>query len=475
MKRFEPGERTIVHVIKEAIKLSDKPFLQGDFGDVSYADMDILSNRIANGLHEAGLSAGDTLLVMMRDGVEMIALWVACAKTGIIDVPVNVAYRGDPLVHLANDCGAKVAVIDSSFADRFEAVSEELHGISTYYIVDTGAHSEPMPIVAGHRAHPFQDLLLDARFDAGLPAESDVMSIMYTSGTTGGSKGVMVTQVHAFEYGNACANVLEVGEDEVFYTGGLPLFHVAGRWGVIFAAAIFGATVVVPRQFSVRGFWSDVEAYGVTSTYLLGAMANFLQRQPADERDADNSLEKVLMCPLLSDTEDFAHRFGVRVATAYGSTESGAPILMPLSSPVPDKQIVGRLRDDKYEAMIADENDHPVPPGTIGEILLRPREPWITMRGYWNQPEKTAQMWRNLWLHTGDAGRQDEEGNLYFVDRIQDTIRRRGENISSMEVEGIISRHPAIAECAVFPVFSEHTESEVMSRSCSSQTKPPTR
>jgi crotonobetaine/carnitine-CoA ligase len=205
-----------------------------------------------------------------------------------------------------------------------------------------------------------------------------------------------------------------------------------------------------------------VQTYGVTSTYLLGAMANFLQRQPTEERDAANSLGKVLMCPLLSDTEDFARRFGVRVATAYGSTESGGPICMPLGSLVPDKQIVGRLRDDKYEAMIADENDRPVPPGMIGEILLRPREPWITMRGYWNQPEKTAQMWRNLWLHTGDAGRYDEDGNLYFVDRIQDTIRRRGENISSMEVEGIISKHPAVAECAVFPVSSEHTESEVM-------------
>ncbi len=109
MKQFEPGERTIVHVIKEAAKLSGKPFLRGDFGDVSYADMDTLSNRIANGLHRAGLSAGDTLLVMMRDGVEMIALWVACAKTGVIDVPVNVAYRGDPLIHLANDCSARVA------------------------------------------------------------------------------------------------------------------------------------------------------------------------------------------------------------------------------------------------------------------------------------------------------------------------------------------------------------------------------
>src|SRR5262249_9858275 len=307
-----------------------------------------------------------------------------CAKTGIIDVPVNVAYRGDALVHIANDCSAKVAVVDGSFADRFDAAGGDLRGIATYYVFDAEPRLELERTLAGRQARPFRDLVLDAQFDAGPPAESDTMSIMYTSGTTGGSKGGMVTHAHAFEYGRACNLVLEMDETDIYYTAGLPLFHVAGRWGVIFAVAIRGATAVLPRQFSVRSFWSDVRTYEVTATYLLGAMANFLQRQPRDARDADNPLEKVIMCPRLSDSEDFARRFDLRVGPASGSTEVGAPIVMPLGSPAPDKQIVGRLRDDKYEVMIADENDRLVPPDTIGEILLRPREPWITMRGYWN-------------------------------------------------------------------------------------------
>jgi crotonobetaine/carnitine-CoA ligase len=463
MKQFETGKRTVVHVLRERrARTPDKAWVRWDAVDHSYAELDTLSSRIANGLLAAGLRRGDTLLVMLGDGVEIIATWLACAKTGIIDVPVNTAYRGDVLVHIANDCGARAAVIDNAFADRFEAVGEKLRAIGRYYVLGANNRREGVDAVGGQAAKPFDSLLLDPAFEAEPPAESSTMSIMYTSGTTGGSKGVMVTHAHAFEYGVSCGGTLEVGEGDHYYTAGLPLFHVAGRWGVVFASAILGATAIVPRQFSVRNFWPEVRRHGVTATFLLGVMANFLQRQPKDPQDADNPLQKVLMCPLLQDCEDFARRFDVQIATAYGSTEVGAPITVPLGASIRHKEWVGKARADKFEVMIADDNDIPVAPGVLGEILVRPREPWIAMQGYWNEPAKTVAMWRNLWLHSGDAGRCDEDGNIYFVDRIQDTIRRRGENISSMEVEGIIGQHPAIAECAVFPARSEHTEHEVM-------------
>ncbi|MCA1494746.1 AMP-binding protein [Ensifer sp. NBAIM29] len=463
MKQIALGERTIVHVLNEALACHpEKTWLKGEFGARSYADIATLSDRIATGLLRAGLTAGDRVLVMMRDTPEMIAVWIACAKTGIIDVPLNVAYRGAPLIHVANDCGAKVAIIDIEFATTFDTVSVDLAAIASYFVLESEAKAEPLRTLGGRPARPFDDLIQDAHFVAATPAESDIMSIMYTSGTSGGAKGVLVTHAHGFEYANAIGSVLEIDESDVFYSAGLPLFHVAGRWGVIFGSALFGATCVMPRQFSARAFWTDVRENEVTVTYLLGAMANFLQRQPLDPRDANNPLQKVLMCPLLSDCADFATRFDLKIASAYGSTETGCPIVMPLGTTFRDKQIVGKARAGKYDAMVVDENDLPVAPGTVGELLLRPREPWITMRGYWNQPEKTLQMWRNLWLHTGDAGRIDEDGYVYFIDRIQDTIRRRGENISSMEVESIISRHPSISECAVFPVPSEHTEYDVM-------------
>jgi crotonobetaine/carnitine-CoA ligase len=204
-----------------------------------------------------------------------------------------------------------------------------------------------------------------------------------------------------------------------------------------------------------------VRRWGATTTFLLGAMANFLQRQPVRADDAETPLAKVLMCPLLPDVADFAARFGCRVATAYGSTEVNAPIFMTLGTPVADPQVVGPVRSGTFEVKVFDENDDEVAPGTLGEIVVRPAQPWVTMLGYWHQPQQTVHMWRNQWLHSGDAGRMDADGNFYFVDRIKDAIRRRGENISSMEVEGIVSQHPAVAECAVFPVASEFSEQEV--------------
>ncbi|MGF7159151.1 crotonobetaine/carnitine-CoA ligase [Rhodoligotrophos appendicifer] len=466
MTSFAMGERTIVHVLREACRAHpDKAWLRSDAGDMSYAAMETLSNRLAHGLVNAGVQPGDTLLVMMPDSAEQIAIWIACAKLGIIEVPVNTAYRGEFLAHIMNDCGAKSAIIGAGFAERLVDIRDRLQSLQQVYAFTVEGEDAVSAFrdVQGLRVAAFESLISGDEAEAGgLPPESQVMSIMYTSGTTGGSKGVMVSHAHAFEYAAGCAGVLEIHDQDVYYTAGLPLFHVAGKWGVIFGAALFGATAALPRQFSARKFWDDVRRFKVTATYLLGAMANFLQRQPPLPEDADNPLGKVLMCPLLPDVGEFAERFDVRIASAYGSTEVNAPLSMPLARHVADSQNVGKIRHDRFDVMVADENDMPVPPGTLGEILVRPKQPWITMLGYWNQPAQTVKMWRNLWLHSGDAGRYDEAGTFYFVDRIQDTIRRRGENISSMEVEGLLCQHPAIAECAVFPVSSIHTEHEVM-------------
>jgi crotonobetaine/carnitine-CoA ligase len=271
-----------------------------------------------------------------------------------------------------------------------------------------------------------------------------------------------VAHAHAYEYANGCASAVEVNTSDIYYTAGLPLFHVAGRWGVLYGAAIKGATAVIPRQFSATNFWDEVRQFGVTATYLLGAMANFLQRQTPRPDDADNPLEKVLMCPLLADLDAFRRRFNLKVATAYGSTEANAPIVMPLGSDIRHSQVVGKVRSELFDVRILNETDEELPPGVAGQIAVRPKAPAITMLGYWQQPEATCAMWRNLWLHTGDAGFKDSEGLFYFTDRLKDTIRRRGENISSMEVEGVLSQYPAVLECAVFPVKSAHTEEEVM-------------
>ena len=294
---------------------------------------------------------------------------------------------------------------------------------------------------------------------SGGPAATDLVAVLYTSGTTGPSKGVMITHIQAYEYARSVVELLELGPDDVYYAP-LPLFHIAGQWGVTYAACLAGARAVLPRPFSAGAYWADVRRHRATSTFLLGAMANFLFQQPEAEDDADNPLERALVVPLLPGIEAFKRRFGCLVSTTWGATEFNVPTRSTFE--LANSRTCGRVAEDRYEVRIVDDLDRELPPGVPGEAVVRPREPWITMAGYWGHPEWTAAAWRNLWLHTGDMLMRDEAGNLYFVDRTSDAIRRRGENISSMEVEREIVAHPDVVECAVIPVASEHTEQEVM-------------
>ena len=285
------------------------------------------------------------------------------------------------------------------------------------------------------------------------------MAVMYTSGTTGPSKGGTVTHAHAYEYAYGVSEMLELQEDDVYYAP-LPLFHLAGQFAVVYCSCIAGATAVLPGAFSATQFWQDVKHHGATTSFLLGAMANFLYQQEPAPDDADNSLERVLMVPLIPEVEDFKGRFDCLVSTTWGGTEMNCPTRSGFD--LVDNKSCGRVSEDRYEVRIVDEDDKELPAGVPGEALVRTKEPWIMSNGYWNHPEWTVHAWRNQWFHTGDMLMRSEEGNLYFVDRAKDAIRRRGENISSMEVENEINAHPDVVECAVVPVEATETEQEVM-------------
>ncbi len=461
------NENTLPYLLKSmAESHAEKPWIIADGEQYTYAEVDKLSDIMAANLIDSGVSAGDVVGVMMEDCADYLTLWCALSKIGAIEVPINTGYKGDLLIHVLTDSRASTVVISERYVDRLYEISHSIQMVKRLYIKDSNvASNSPKP-----EKHEFENIDINniaklksknSRKVKHTPATVDILSIMYTSGTTGPSKGVMVSHAHAFEYSKGCASVLELNKNDIYYTGGLPLFHIAGRWGVCLAAAQKGATAVIPDSFSASRFLEDVRRNNVTATFLLGVMANFLRNQP-EKGDDNTTLEKVLMCPLLKDLDQFCKRFGVRVCTAYASTEVNLPIAMPLCTAVPDSQIVGKVRTQDFEIRIANENDEEVPVGEVGEILVRPRKPWTTMLGYVNHPEWTLQKWRNLWLHSGDAGKIDDEGNCYFVDRVSDSIRRRGENISSMEVESVIQQHESITECAVFPVKAEYSEEEVM-------------
>jgi crotonobetaine/carnitine-CoA ligase len=282
--------------------------------------------------------------------------------------------------------------------------------------------------------------------------------MLYTSGTTGPAKGVVCPHAQYFWWGLNSAEVLDVGADDVLCTT-LPLFHI-NALNTFAQAALTGCEVVFEARFSASGFWPAMRANRATVVYLLGAMVPILLAQPASGAEREHRVRSGLGPGVPANaSRAFLERTGVRLLEGYGSTETNFAIATAPDSP--RDGVMGWLRPG-FEARVADEDDNEVAPGEAGELLLRADAPHAFASGYFRMPGQTVEAWRNLWFHTGDRVIRDADGAFRFVDRIKDAIRRRGENISSFEVEQVLLSHPAVASCAVYPVRSELAEDEVM-------------
>ena len=465
MELFELEDRTLGRVLAaQAARHGDKPMLRMATGDeISYRELHERSSNIAEGLQQLGLRQGDPILLLLDDSIDFFLTVCAIAKLGAVQVPVNRAYRGEFLSRLINDCTATKIIVDADYIDRLDQVASHLHTLEQCIVHGSNTMPRRLPAALSKRcaALAFADLCA-ATHGAGWvePAYHDLMAIMYTSGTTGASKGVMTSHAHAYRYAANCAEGHEIGSDDRFYTSGLPLFHIAGQWGVVYGSMIRGATAVCRPGYRNEYFWPDIVEHDCTAVFLLGAIANFLWQQPPTPSDADNSLAKVEMYPVMPEYEEFAQRFGVQISSGYGLTECPGPLSHKMGESFPTPRCVGRTRPG-FEVKILDPFDEECDDGVTGEICIRPQNPSEIMLGYWHKPDATARAFRNLWFHTGDSGQRDAQGRFYFVDRLGDSIRRRGENISTMEVESVINQHPAVFEAAVFPVWAE-SEQEVM-------------
>ena len=454
-------ERTVGRILAlAAAEFEDTPLIVEAGGDtISYRQMDERATRIARGLASLGIEKGDPVLFMMPDGIDLAALWCGLARRGAPEVPINLAYRGAFLRRIVNDSLARTIVIDTGFLDRLEAIAEEILHLERCIVYPELPETLPERVAGRFETLPFETL--DEGSGAALedgPTYRDLIGIMYTSGTTGASKGVMVCHAHAYRYAWNVTRNHAVGRGDRYYSAGLPLFHIAGQWGVLYGSMLRGATVILRRGYRNEYFWKDIAEHSATSVFLLGAIANFLWQQPESPRDEETPLQHVGMYPVIPEHEAFARRFGVKIASGYGSTENPGPCFHPPGTPFPNNQCVGEL-SEHAEVRIVDENDLEVPRGTVGEICVRPRNPWEIMVGYWRNPEATARAFRNLWYHSGDAGYMDEQGRLYFVDRVSDSLRRRGENISSMEVEDEVNQHPDGARMRGVPGVGRSTPS----------------
>jgi crotonobetaine/carnitine-CoA ligase len=282
------------------------------------------------------------------------------------------------------------------------------------------------------------------------------MAIMYTSGTTGPSKGVEMTHVHAYTYASREDAERPRSDDRILVM--LPMFHLAGQWYGAYQSVIAQATAVIQPAFSVSRFWDWIRHFTITETVMLGAVAELLQQTEPRPDDADNPLSLAIMAPLASNLERFRTRFGIEVGAVYGMSEIGAVMFSEPADVVPGEAGLGR---EGYELRLVDDVGNDVRDGVAGELLVRPESPLQVMRGYHGLPKDTAETIVDGWVHTGDMFKRDPAGHYYFVDRRKDALRRRGENISSFEVERTLNEFPDVYESAVVAVPSALGEDEI--------------
>jgi crotonobetaine/carnitine-CoA ligase len=421
---------------RRAAEEPDRVFLRYSGGeDWTYAQLDERVLAWAATLAACGVVAGDRVLLMLPNALDAVALWLAVARLGAIEVPVNTGYRGRFLEHAIRNSGPRCAVVAPEFFPRFEELGDLCPPLL--------GTEEPL-------AGPLPELVE--------PAVHDVSTIVYTSGTTGPSKGVIVPWGQAYVMSTGFFPMRDLEPEDVWYSP-YPLFHMSGK-AAVYGMAVAGGQVLLRERFSTGEFWSDVDTYGCTMAFLIGAVPVFLASQPPRPDDADHPLCKVVLAPPPDDPRAFCARFGVRATTVFNMTEIACPIVADWDLELLERGSFGRVRPG-FEVRIVDEHDRPLPPGEVGEIVVRADEPWTLMAGYWGMPAETAAAWRNLWFHTGDLGKLDPDGAFYFLDRSKDAIRRRGENISSMELEAEINEFALVAESAVIGVPSELGEEDV--------------
>ncbi len=444
---------------RQAVERPDSPALQWQTEEpISYGALYEHCLRLAGGLRGLGVRSGDRVSIMLPNSMEIVLSWFATNLLGAVEVPINIHYKESWLVHEVNDCGSRLAIVHEQYLERFEDVADQLEHLSTFVVVGGDAPATPRASGKTWDMHTWEDLEGVGAISG--PVETrhhDTAGILYTSGTTGPSKGVVLPYGVGGNFAQGVIDVAKLTSDDVNYVVH-PLFHGNAQYMQVLPSLLVGARVSLWPGFSASGWLEQVRACGATITNAIGSICNFIYAQPEREDDADNPLRVVITQPIPADiAEDFERRFAVKCLEDYGTTEVGVVTYRRLDEPLRPGSS-GRALDWCEVRIVDPETDEPLPPGEVGEIVVRPRTSGIMMKEYNNVPAKTVEAWRNLWFHTGDAGRMDEEGYLYFADRTKDVIRRRGENISSFSIESVVNAHPSVAECVAVAVPADDGE-----------------
>ena len=441
----------------------------GEYLDVtgtrlSAADVERTANRLANALAELGLRPGDRVATLIENSPDALLAWWGAIRGGFVAVPVNTAYKGEYLRHQLADSGSRVLFVEPDLADRAAAVTSQVEGLE--HVVVSG---DATPSISGVSVHRWDTLLsADDKAPSVDIRPSDLGTFVYTGGTTGPSKGCMLSHNYHAALARQIGICWERTPDDVVWTP-LPLFHFNALVTAVCGTLLFGGRGAVYRRFSVSDFWPEMNRVGATVTSTLGTMAYLLAHDvdrpdmPRSGRpEANTTLRLMGAAPLPVSLDNLIReRFGIQTFSgAYGVTEASLISWQPPGvRNRPDA--AGVVNDEYFDTRIFDDDDNERPRGIDGEIVVRPKRPHVMFEGYWGRPEATVETSRNWWYHTGDVGRIDDDGFLYFVDRKADYLRRRGENISRFEVERILMTHGSLADVAVHAVPSQLTEDDL--------------
>jgi crotonobetaine/carnitine-CoA ligase len=449
------GEPTTLPAVlrNRAETSADARFVTFEGTHLSYGESLSRARRAAGALASLGVGKGDKVALMLTNSLEFLDLWFGASLLGAVLVPVNAGLKGEGLRYIVEHSEAGVLVADSDLVETVEQSIPSGEGPAQRF-----AHGDARD---GYGA--LDDLLGGNHPDADEPTldPGDLASILYTSGTTGLPKGVMNCHnsypTAALEF---TRRYVRVREDDVLYTS-LPLFHVNAQSLTTCGSLVSGRPMVLASRFSASRFFDDLRAHDATVFNYIGAMLTMLYKQPARDDDADNPVRLTVggAAPAELWTE-FERRFGLKILEIYGLTETAT---FCLGSP-PDQIRVGTVGQPVgwSEVRVEDEDGDEAADGESGEITIRSKRPHTLFLGYYKNREATDEAMKGGWFHSGDRGSRDADGYFIFKDRLKDSIRRRGENISSYELERIINQHPAVAESAAFGVPSELGEDEVM-------------
>jgi crotonobetaine/carnitine-CoA ligase len=452
---------TVIAALERAVASHpDRIFLDFSGELHTYIDIDRRSTRLAHAFAALGVKPGQTIVTMLDNNVDAVLCWFAINKLCAISVPINTALKGEFLRHQIADAGAALVVCETNYAERIVAVSDGLPTVKQVLTrgIPSGGQEGALPL-ASLDAHRGSD---DRQF-VRKPNPSELACLIYTSGTTGPSKGCMISYNYMCNLARLQLRAGPASENDVTITP-LPLFHMNAMCVGVLASILVGARVAFVPRFSVSNFWPEVERSGATIASLLGSMGTMLANAPdtAAGHRCRGQIHTVRGNPFTEEVKSiWRERFGAKLVggNGYGLTEAAVVTSLAGGEYAAPGSSGTRILD--FDVRIVDDHDREVPAGTSGEILVRPLRPDIMFMGYWRRPEDTLQIMRNLWLHTGDIGKFDEQGFFYFVDRKKDYLRRRGENISSFEMEAAFARHPALAEVAVHAVPSDKGEDDV--------------